>query len=108
GPAPDKPPLNMGDGFGPYMDLPEFPDHADLIEAADAEHPFRLATSPSRSFLNSTFAETQASRAKEGGRPELLLHPDDAARLGIEEGARLEIGNSRGEVVLHAKLFGGL
>ena len=43
--------------------LPEFPDHVDLIEVADEEHPFRLATSPARNFLNSTFAETPASRA---------------------------------------------
>ena len=72
--------------------LPEFPDHVDLIEVADAEHPFRLATSPARNFLNSTFAETPASRQKEG-RPELLIHPDDAAALGIADGDRVEIGN---------------
>ena len=68
----------MGVAFGPYDRLPEFPDHVDLIEVADEEHPFRLATSPARNFLNSSFAETPASRAKEGGRPELLVHPDDA------------------------------
>ena len=44
-------------------ELPEFPDHVDLIEVADAEHPFRLATSPARNFLNSTFTETPASKA---------------------------------------------
>ncbi|MEQ1942575.1 molybdopterin oxidoreductase family protein [Mesorhizobium sp. VNQ89] len=106
--APNKPPRNMGAAFGPYESLPEFPDHVDLIEVADAEHPFRLATSPARSFLNSSFAETEASRTKEGGRPELLLHPEDAARLGVATGDRVEIGNRRGEVVLHAKLFDGI
>jgi len=106
--APNKPPRNMGKAFGPYDSLPDFPDHVDLIEVADAEHPFRLATSPARSFLNSSFAETEASRTKEGGRPELLLHPEDAARLGVAAGDRVEIGNRRGEVVLHAKLFDGL
>ncbi|MBL8578515.1 MAG: molybdopterin oxidoreductase family protein [Mesorhizobium sp.] len=106
--APNKPPRNMGTAFGPYDSLPEFPDHVDLIEVADSEHPFRLATSPARSFLNSSFAETEASRTKEGGRPELLLHPEDAAGLGVEAGDRVEIGNLRGEVVLHAKLFDGL
>ena len=73
--------------------LPEFPDHVDLIETADAEHPFRLATSPARSFLNSTFTETPARRAREG-RPELMIHPDDAAQLGIAAGDRVEIGNT--------------
>ncbi len=103
GAAPNKPPKSMGI-FGPVEQLPEFPDHVDLIEVADAEHPFRLATSPARNFLNSTFAETPVSREKEG-RPELLIHPQDAAALGVATGDRVEIGNMRGEVVLHARLF---
>lgn len=104
--APNKPPKSMGI-FGPVEQLPEFPDHVDLIEVADAEHPFRLATSPARNFLNSSFAETPVSQAKEV-RPELLIHPEDAEALGLIDGARVEVGNPRGEVVLHAKLFAGL
>jgi anaerobic selenocysteine-containing dehydrogenase len=107
GTAPNKPPKQMGVAFGPYDRLPEFPDHVDLIEVADEEHPFRLATSPARSFLNSSFSETPTSIAREG-RPELLVHPEDAAALGIAAGDRVEIGNLRGEVVLHAKLFDGV
>ncbi len=104
--APNRPPRSMGP-LGPVARLPQFPDHVELIEAADEEHPFRLATSPARSFLNSSFTETPGSQRREG-RPELLVHPDDAARLGIGNGGRVEIGNRRGEVVLHARLFGGL
>jgi len=105
--APNRPPKVMGKAFGPYDRLPQFPDHVDLIEVADEEHPFRLATSPARNFLNSSFTETPVSKEKEV-RPSLLIHPDDAARLGIAEDARVEVGNMRGEVVLHAKLFDGL
>ena len=54
--------------MGPYEALPAFPDYWPSIEEADAAHPFRLATSPARSFLNSSFNETASSRAKEGGR----------------------------------------
>jgi anaerobic selenocysteine-containing dehydrogenase len=104
--APNRPPKSMG-LFGPVARLPEFPDHVDLIEVADEAHPFRLTTSPARNFLNSTFSETPVSKAKEG-RPELLLHPDDAAALGLADGDRVEVGNTRGEVVLHAKLFEGI
>jgi len=104
--APNKPPKNMGI-FGETDRLPRFPDHVEMIETADAGHPFRLATSPARNFLNSTFSETPVSRQKEG-RPELLLHPDDAEALGVLEGGRVEVGNMRGEVVLHAKLFDGV
>jgi len=101
-PSPNKPPRSMGPQ-GPYADLPEFPDHWQAIEVADAEHPFRLATSPAHNFLNSTFTETPTSRAK-NIRPELMIHPDDAATLGITDGDRVEIGNRRGELVLHAKV----
>jgi len=107
GQAPNKPPKRMGVAFGDHDRLPEFPDHVDLIEVADAEHPFRLATSPARSFLNSSFTETPGSLKREV-RPELQLHPQDAAALGIAEGDRVEIGNRRGEVVLHARLFDGV
>lgn len=104
--APNKPPRSIG-LMGKHEELPQFPDHVDLIEVADHAHPFRLATSPARSFLNSSFTETPSSMKREA-RPELLLHPDDAADLQIEDGARVEIGNQRGEVVLHAKLFDGI
>ena len=104
--APNRPPKSMG-AQGRFSELPAFPDHVELIETADAEHPFRLATSPARSFLNSTFTETPGSRNREG-RPELLIHPADATALGIAAGDRVEIGNTRGEVVLHAKLFDGV
>ena len=62
---------------------------------------------PARQFLNSTFTETPTSRKREG-RPDLLIHPADAAGLGVGEGDRVRLGNARGEVVLHARLFDGL
>ena len=87
--------------------LPELPDHWDVIEEADSEHPFRLATSPARGFLNSTFTETPTSLERER-RPEVMIHPDDAAALAIADGDEVVLGNRRGEVQLHAKLFDGV
>jgi anaerobic selenocysteine-containing dehydrogenase len=92
---------------GPVDDMPSLPDHWEAIELVDAEHPFRLATSPARQFLNSSFNMTPTSLKREG-RPSLMMHPDDAATLGIADGDRLLIGNKRGEVRLHAKLFDGV
>ncbi|MDB5570361.1 MAG: dehydrogenase [Hyphomicrobiales bacterium] len=92
---------------GPWRDMPSLPDHWNVLEEADEAHPFRLATSPARSFLNSSFNETPSSRAREG-RPCVLVHPADAARLGVEDGDRVILGNARGEVRLHAKLFEGV
>ena len=100
-PSPNRP--DSGAVFGAWQSMPELPDQWDSIELADGQHPFRLVTAPARSFLNSTFNETRSSRAKEG-RPEVWLRPDDAARFGIEDGARVTMGNRRGAVTLHARL----
>jgi anaerobic selenocysteine-containing dehydrogenase len=93
--------------FGPIGAMPDFPDHWAAIEAADDDHPFRLATSPARNFLNSSFTETPSSIAREE-RPTVLIHPDDAARSGIADGDKVELRNRRGTVRLHARLFAGL
>jgi anaerobic selenocysteine-containing dehydrogenase len=94
-------------GAAPPPDIPRLPDHWEAIEEATAEHPFRLATSPSRNFLNSTFTETPTSLAREK-RPEVMIHPDDAATLGIATGDKVLLGNHRGEVRIHARLFDGV
>lgn len=98
--APNKP---EGQPFGPWASMPELPDQWDAIEKADAEHPFRLVTAPARSFLNSSFNETDASRKKEG-RPEVWMRPLDADTLGLEEGDLVRMGNRRGVVTLHLKV----
>ncbi len=90
-----------------HAGMPALPDQFDAHDAADAQHPFRLVAAPARQFLNSTFTETPTSRKREG-RPDLLIHPADAAGLGVGEGDRVRLGNARGEVVLHARLFDGL
>src|SRR3954470_3024598 len=94
-------------GMGPWQQMPSLPDHWTIIEEADEAHPFRLATSPSRSFLNTSFNETPSSIAREGA-PSVMMHPADAARLGIADGDAVTLGNTRGETTLTAKLFDGL
>ncbi|HXT07169.1 MAG TPA: molybdopterin oxidoreductase family protein [Roseiarcus sp.] len=88
---------------GNWAGIPTLPDHWAVNEAAGPEFPFKLATSPARNFLNTSFNGTATSRAREA-RPTALLHPDDAARLGVEDGDILRLGNGRGSVRLHAKL----
>ena len=91
---------------GPVQQLPSFPDHCAVIEEATADYPFRLATSPARTFLNSTFNETPSSRKREG-RPTVFVHPADLAELGLAEGQKVKLGSARGEVTLHAKAHEG-
>jgi anaerobic selenocysteine-containing dehydrogenase len=92
---------------GPIAAMPALPDHWTSIEQMDGTHPFRLATSPARGFLNSTFNETPTSVAQEQ-RPTVMIHPDDARTHGIGDGDTVVLGNTRGEVRLHARLFGGV
>jgi anaerobic selenocysteine-containing dehydrogenase len=92
---------------GPVTEMPRMPDYWASVEEADAMHPFRLATSPARGFLNSTFNETPTSLANER-RPTVMIHPDDAAVHGIADGDTVVLGNTRGEVRLHAKIFDGV
>ncbi len=87
--------------------MPPLPDHLAVIEESDAEHPFRMVTAPAHDFLNTTFTETPSSRAK-AVRPRALIHPDDLAALGVDEGGRVRIGNRRGDLVVEARAFDGL
>ncbi|HLF21421.1 MAG TPA: molybdopterin-dependent oxidoreductase, partial [Aestuariivirga sp.] len=93
--------------FGPVAHMPELPDHWNAIEEATEQYPFRLATSPARGFLNSSFNETPTSLKREG-RPTVFVHPDDLASLGIVGGDKVKLGSARGTVTLHARSFDGL
>ena len=94
--------------LGPVPDgLPAFPDHFEAIDAATPDRPFRLVTAPARSYLNSSFTETPTSIKREG-RPSAMIHPEDCAELGLDEGDRVRMGNDKGSVVVHVKPFDGL
>ncbi len=87
---------------GRWQEMPELPDHQDVIEHATEAKPFRLVTAPARTFLNTTFTETPGSLKREQ-RPTVLLHPEACAALGVAEGDRVGIGNERGEVTVHVQ-----
>ncbi len=87
--------------------MPVLPDYMPATDEATPDRPFRMVTAPSRHFLNTCFTETPTSRQRER-RPTVLLHPTDATRAGIADGDRVRLGNARGEVLLHARLFDGL
>ncbi len=106
---PDWPnvPFNRWHRKVPSRPIPKLPDHWNVIEEAEAEHPFRLATSPARGFLNSTFTETPTSLSQEA-RPTVMINPEDAAALGVADGETVLLGNRRGKVQINAKLFDGV
>ncbi len=103
----EKVPYAKDGMMGPWKDMPTLPDHWAVTEAPDQTYPFKLATSPSRSYLNSTFTETPGSQKREGA-PSLMMHPDDIERLGLTEGGEVMIGSPRGETLLVVKRFAGV
>jgi anaerobic selenocysteine-containing dehydrogenase len=108
--APDWEAVRRRKGFEWTCDpsiLPKFADWWDINEPTSADHPFRLATSPARAFLNSSFSMTPGSQKREG-EPTVLIRPDDAAALGIADGDPVTLGNHRGSVELTARFFEGL
>ena len=94
--------------LGPRAEgMPALPDHWAATDERTAEHPYRLVAAPARQFLNTTFTETPGSRRREG-RPTALIHPADAAALGVEDGGQVRLGNARGECVLHVRVTEGM
>ncbi len=93
--------------LGPVAGMPVLPDHWDVTDRVTLETPFRLTTSPARAFLNSSFNETPSSLKREG-RPMVFVHPDDLSRTGLSDGQKVVLGNARGQVTLHAKVFEGV
>jgi anaerobic selenocysteine-containing dehydrogenase len=70
---------------------------AEVADAALAErYGLALVTPKTHLFLNSTFAN-QARQHSAQPEPSLFVHPDDARRRGIADGARVRVRNDRGE-----------
>lgn len=90
-----------------FKDMPEFPDHWDVIDAPSEECPLRLVAAPARQFLNSSFTETPTSRRVEK-QPCVRIHPTDLARYGLHDGQWVTLGNALGKVSLVSKAFAGL
>ncbi len=93
----------MTDCAVPGAPCRSLPDHWAINEDADEDHPFKLATSPARDFLNSTFTQTPTSLTREQ-RPEVMINPSDAANLGLSQGDVVQLGNERGRTRLHARI----
>lgn len=90
-----------------HADMPRMPGFMDAIDNAQTDRPFRLVAAPARTFLNTSFTETPGSLKREQ-RPTVLIHPKICARLGVEDGGKVRMGNRLGEITLHAEVFDGL
>ncbi len=74
-----------------------------LDNARKRRYPLQLLTPPSQHFLNSSFGDTPTGRSLEGP-PRIKLHPLDAARRGLKDGAACRVYNERGECWLRCEV----
>lgn len=77
--------------------LPPLPTYTPL--QVDEDLPFLFIPAPNHNFLNSTFANNE-KHAKLEGEQRLHIHLDDAVSLGIQNGDRVRVWNSRGSCEL--------
>ncbi|WP_338846763.1 molybdopterin oxidoreductase family protein [Massilia sp. W12] len=62
-----------------------------------ARYPLAMISPPQRNFLNSTFVNVKSLRDTEG-EPHLELHPDEAAKRGLQHGDLVRAFNDRGSM----------
>ncbi len=83
------------------------PHYDPPAEVADEElagrFPLAMITPKTHLFLNSTFAN-QARQHGAQPEPYVVVHPDDAAARGMDDGARARVFNDRGSFVCRAQV----
>jgi anaerobic selenocysteine-containing dehydrogenase len=77
---------------------------AEVADSALAERfPLAMITPKTHLFLNSTFANQRRQHAAQPA-PEVVLHPDDAATRGVDDGSQVRVFNSRGSFSCAARV----
>jgi anaerobic selenocysteine-containing dehydrogenase len=77
---------------------------AEVADSALAERfPLAMITPKTHLFLNSTFANQRRQHAAQPA-PEVVLHPDDAATRGVDDGSQVKVFNSRGSFSCAARV----
>ena len=87
-------------GYTPPRELPE------TAPSLAARYPLSLISSPRHYFLNTTFVNVASLRRN--AEPECIMHPRDAERRALPDGARVVIHNDRGEFVATLKVSDGI
>ncbi len=63
-----------------------------------AGFPLTLLSPHSKWRIHSTYSNNPWLEEIHGGRPQVLIHPDDAGERGIDDGDEIEVFNSRGSL----------
>jgi anaerobic selenocysteine-containing dehydrogenase len=77
---------------------------AEVADAALSERfPLAMITPKTHLFLNSTFANQRRQHSAQPV-PSVVLHPDDAAARGVDDGNEVRVFNARGSFVCAARV----
>jgi anaerobic selenocysteine-containing dehydrogenase len=84
--------------------VPTYRDPHDDGVHDPAEYPLTFLTPHSKWRIHSTYGNAPWLAEIHGGRPQVLIHPDDAAARGIGGGDEVEVYNTRGSFRAWAQL----
>ena len=93
--------LELGEQVPTYL-----PPHDDEVNDP-TEYPLRLLTPHSKWRIHSSFGNNPWMEEIHGGKPPVLIHPDDASARNIDDGDEIEVANKRGRVVAWAHVTEG-
>ena len=82
-------------------------EYPESVPALAARFPITLISSPAHQFLNSSFVNVGPLQ-RAAREPEVSLHPRDAERRGIADGAVVVVENDRGHFRATARLREGI
>ncbi|MGI8748878.1 MAG: molybdopterin-containing oxidoreductase family protein, partial [Deinococcus sp.] len=96
------------EGFRPYAQgaptpsgrvmFTPVPHYQEAQATLNPAYPLRLLTPPAHHFLNSTYGQLETLTRAEGGEPHALVHPQDAAGAGLEDGTLARLVSEQGTV----------
>lgn len=98
--------------FLPYANGSTYPDskirfspapmQIDFAEKPCETFPYRLISPPGRFILNTSMGNLQSIQKMSGGQPQVVIHPEDATEIGIEDGQMLKITSRYGSITRQA------
>ena len=100
--------LSLPDEYRPYIDGSNFPDkkirfcppprQLDFEACTSGEFPLRMISPPGSHILNTSMGFMESLLSAAGGEPQVIVHPNDAVKFGVEDGKRHLIISARGSI----------
>ncbi|HUP78274.1 MAG TPA: molybdopterin-dependent oxidoreductase, partial [Pirellula sp.] len=100
--------LKLPEPFLPFSDGSNFPDRKIRFTPApkqiefevqpNADYPLRLISPPGPFILNTSMGNVPSVIKMAGGEPQIIIHPTDAAPLGILDGDQVNVVSCNGSI----------